>query len=75
MAVDIAKTIVEKYKEEDVLECVDSFLRAAENQLKPQDGPYSQPRFGVAYVKVQDARLLLAAYRNKKFPSGPSVML
>lgn len=75
MAIDIAKTIVEKYDERDVLECIDGFLRTAERYLKPQDGPYGENNFGVAYSQVKDARQLLVALRNRKFPSDSNITL
>lgn len=75
MAIDIAKTIVEKYDERDVLECIDGFLRTAERYLKPQDGPYGEHNFGVAYSQVKDARQLLVALRNRKFPSDSNITL
>lgn len=75
MAVDIAKTIVEKYEEKDVLECIDGFLRTAERCLKPQSGPYGESYFGFAYSQVKDARQLLVALQNKKFPSDPNIVI
>lgn len=75
MAIDVPKTIVEKYGETDTLELINYYLATAEQYLRPQQSECHGVNFGFAYAQVKDARAVLKALIEKKAPKDPSIIL